>query len=263
MIELQNVSFGYETRVVLKDLSFTIKDSESVAIMGPSGSGKSTILRLLLGLETPQSGAVLIDGQDICRLRERQKREIRKRIGMVFQDGALFDSMTVGENVGYYLIEHTKMDDEEIEERVREMLGFVGLDAEEIIDKLPEQLSGGMQRRVAIGRALLSTNPKIMLYDEPTTGLDPVSTENVLQLINKLTRERQISTIVVTHQIADAIDIADRYLVRWNPHGASRQQGAPGEGVSRTVFQFLCPGGGEEICLMPTGGVEVHRTQWI
>jgi phospholipid/cholesterol/gamma-HCH transport system ATP-binding protein len=213
VIELNNVTFGYDTREVLKNISLRINDSESVAIMGPSGSGKSTILRLLLGLETPQSGSVLIDGKDICKLKERQKREIRKQMGMVFQDGALFDSMTVGENVGYYLIEHSDLDEDEIEEKVREMLGFVGLEAEEIIDKLPEQLSGGMQRRVAIGRALLSTNPKVMLYDEPTTGLDPVSTENVLQLIKKLTRERQVSTIVVTHQIADAIDIADRYLV--------------------------------------------------
>jgi phospholipid/cholesterol/gamma-HCH transport system ATP-binding protein len=132
---------------------------------------------------------------------------------MVFQDGALFDSLTVGENVGYYLIEHTNRSWDEIEAKVREMLGFVGLDADEIMDKLPEQLSGGMQRRVAIGRALLSTNPKIMLYDEPTTGLDPQSTENVLELINKLTSERKISTIVVTHQIADAFNIADRFIV--------------------------------------------------
>jgi phospholipid/cholesterol/gamma-HCH transport system ATP-binding protein len=213
VIELQNVSFGYDTRVVLRNVSLKIDQDESVAIMGPSGSGKSTILRLILGLETPQFGCVLIDGQSISELRERQKREIRKSIGMVFQDGALFDSLTVGENVGYYLLEHTKLRDDEIETRVREMLGFVGLDADEIMDKLPEQLSGGMQRRVAIGRALLSTNPKIMLYDEPTTGLDPQSTETVLALINKLTLERKVSTIVVTHQIADAIDIARRFIV--------------------------------------------------
>jgi phospholipid/cholesterol/gamma-HCH transport system ATP-binding protein len=213
MIELQNVSFGYDSRVVLKKVSLRIDQDESVAIMGPSGSGKSTILRLILGLESPQSGAVLIDGQSICDLGESEKREIRKSIGMVFQDGALFDSLTVGENVGYYLLEHTRLDEDEIESRVREMLGFVGLDADEIIDKLPEQLSGGMQRRVAIGRALLSTDPKIMLYDEPTTGLDPQSSETVLALINKLTSQRKVSTIVVTHQIADALDIAGRFVV--------------------------------------------------
>ncbi len=213
MIELNNVSFGYDSRIVLKRISLRIDQDESVAIMGPSGSGKSTILRLILGLETPQSGAVLIDGQNISALRERQKREIRQSIGMVFQDGALFDSLTVGENVGYYLFEHTNLKPDEIELKVREMLGFVGLDADDIIDKLPELLSGGMQRRVAIGRALLSTDPKIMLYDEPTTGLDPQSARTVLELINKLTLERKVSTIVVTHQIADALEIAERFIV--------------------------------------------------
>jgi phospholipid/cholesterol/gamma-HCH transport system ATP-binding protein len=213
MIELQNVSFAYGTRPILKNVSFKIDQRESAIIMGPSGSGKSTILKLILGLETPQQGKVLVDGDDICTMREKDKREIRKRIGMVFQDGALFDSLTVGENVGYYLIEHTKLSWQEIEEQARKMLGFVDLDADEIIDKLPEELSGGMQRRVAIGRALLSTNPSIMLYDEPTTGLDPQSTETVIQLINKLTHEKQISTIVVTHQIADAFNIADRFIV--------------------------------------------------
>ena len=213
MIELRNVSFAYDDKPVLKNISFRIDQTESAVIMGPSGSGKSTILRLILGLLCAQSGEVIIDGDNICVMRERQKREIRKSIGMVFQDGALFDSLTVGENVGYYLLEHSKMTWEQIEEKVVEMLGFVGLDAAEIVDNLPEQLSGGMQRRVAIGRALLSTNPRIMLYDEPTTGLDPQSTENVLWLINKLTREKAISTIVVTHQIADALAIANRFIV--------------------------------------------------
>ncbi len=213
MIELRNVTFSYGEKPVLQDVSFVVQTGESCIIMGPSGSGKSTILRLILGLNCPQSGAILIDGQNICTMKEKDKREIRKEIGMVFQDGALFDSLSVWENVGYYLLEHTDMPVEEIGQKAVEMLGFVGLDAEEIQDKLPEQLSGGMQRRVAIGRALLSTDPKIMLYDEPTTGLDPQSTDNVLHLITKLKNERQISTIVVTHQIADAISIADRFVV--------------------------------------------------
>lgn len=213
MIELRQVHFSYGERPILKDISFRLAESESAVIMGPSGSGKSTILRLILGLQTPQQGEVLVDNENIAAMRERQRREVRKQIGMVFQDGALFDSLTVGENVGYYLLEHTRLPWSEIERRVVEMLGFVGMDAGEIIDKLPEQLSGGMQRRVAIGRALLSTDPKIMLYDEPTTGLDPQSTENVLWLINKLTREKGISTIVVTHQIADAFNIANRFIV--------------------------------------------------
>ena len=213
MIELRNVNFSYEERPILRDVSFTIDDNETVVIMGPSGSGKSTILRLILGLECPQSGQVIIDGQNICVMKGKPLREIRKQIGMVFQDGALFDSLTVGENVGYYLFEFTKMREAEIEEKVREMLGFVGLDADDILDKLPDQLSGGMQRRVAIGRALLSTNPKIMLYDEPTTGLDPTAIENVLELINKLAAHKQLCTIVVTHQIVDAFSIAKRFII--------------------------------------------------
>ncbi len=213
MIGLREVSFSYGDRPVLRNVSFSVGQSESAVVMGPSGSGKSTILRLILGLETPQQGQVLIHGQDISTLKEKTKRELRKKIGMVFQDGALFDSLTVGENIGYYLLEHTRLPFEEITHRVRRMLGFVGLDADEIIDKLPEQLSGGMRRRVAIGRALLSTDPKIMLYDEPTTGLDPQAIDNVLNLIKKLHQERSISTIAVTHQIVDAFDIADRFIV--------------------------------------------------
>jgi phospholipid/cholesterol/gamma-HCH transport system ATP-binding protein len=213
VIEFRNVDFSYGERPVLQNISFEISEAEAVVFMGASGSGKSTILRLILGLETPQKGEVLIDGQNIIRMADAQKREIRKNIGMVFQDGALFDSLTVGENVGYYLFEHTRLRDDEIESRVRQMLGFVGLDSDEVIDKLPEQLSGGMQRRVAIGRALLSTNPKIMLYDEPTTGLDPQSTENVLRLIVKLQTDRRVCSIVVTHQIADSFFIANRFVV--------------------------------------------------
>lgn len=213
MISLRNVTFGYGDKTVLRDVSFDVADNEAIAVMGPSGSGKSTVLRLILGLECPQSGDVIVDGHNLCHMRERDKRQIRKGIGMVFQDGALFDSLTVGENVGYYLIEHTKMPWSEIEAKACEMLGFVGLECDEVIDKLPEQLSGGMQRRVAIGRALLSTNPRVMLYDEPTTGLDPQSTDNVLALIKKLKEEKTVASIVVTHQIADAFAIADRYVV--------------------------------------------------
>jgi phospholipid/cholesterol/gamma-HCH transport system ATP-binding protein len=213
VIELRHVDFSYGEQPILRDVSIRVDQTESVVIMGPSGSGKSTILRLILGLVQPERGEVLVDGESMSSLPEKDKRELRKRIGMVFQDGALFDSLTVGENVGYYLIEHTDMTWEEISERVVQMLGFVGLIPEQVLDKLPEQLSGGMQRRVAIARALLSTNPAVMLYDEPTTGLDPQSTETVLTLINKLTTEKKISTIAVTHQIADAITLANRFVV--------------------------------------------------
>ena len=162
MIEFRNVNFSYGDKQILKDISFLIPDGEARVIMGHSGSGKSTILRLILGLIFADSGEVYVDSQNIGHMKENELREIRKRIGMVFQDGALFDSLTVGENVGYYLLEYSKVGLDEIERRVKEMLGFVGLD-DEIIDRLPDQLSGGMQRRVAIGRAFLSTDPKIML----------------------------------------------------------------------------------------------------
>ncbi len=213
MIELRNVTFSYWDKPVLKDVSFSVEDAEMLAIMGPSGSGKSTILRLILGLECPQLGQVLVNDENISVMEDRDKQRVRKRMGMVFQDGALFDSLTVGENVGYYLLEHTKQPWREISAQAEEMLGFVGLDADEIGDKLPEELSGGMRRRVAIGRALLSTNPKAMLYDEPTTGLDPRATDQVLRLIMKLHREKSIASVVVTHQIADALEIADRFVV--------------------------------------------------
>jgi phospholipid/cholesterol/gamma-HCH transport system ATP-binding protein len=213
MISLRKVNFAYEDKLVLRNVSLNIEDGAALVIMGPSGSGKSTILRLILGLETPQQGEVLIDDQNISQLKESEKRKIRKKIGMVFQQGALFDSLLVGENVGYYLLEHTRLSMGEITEQVTKMLGFVGLNAEEIIDKLPEQLSGGMQRRVAIGRALLSTDPKIMLYDEPTTGLDPSATAKIITLINKLHDERHICSVMVSHQIADALAVGDRFVV--------------------------------------------------
>lgn len=212
MIQLENITFGYDDNPVLQDVSFHIETGESRVIMGPSGSGKSTILRLVLGLDCPWSGNIYLDRQNICGMKESTLQEIRKRMGMVFQDGALFDSMTIGENVGYYQFEYSKKSEAEIEQEIRRILNFVDLDPE-IIDKLPEELSGGMRRRVAIARALLSTRPRIMLFDEPTTGLDPQAAENVLNLIMKLREEEKISVIIVTHQIADALKLADKYIV--------------------------------------------------
>jgi phospholipid/cholesterol/gamma-HCH transport system ATP-binding protein len=212
MIEFKNVYFSYDEKQVLKNVSFKIADGEPRVIMGQSGSGKSTILRLILGLAKPDSGEVWIEGKNIIGLKDKELNGIRKRIGMVFQDGALFDSMTVGENVGYYLIEHEKMPLNEIDRKVREMLGFVGL-SDDIIDQLPDELSGGMQRRVAIGRALLSTDPHIMLYDEPTTGLDPQMTRNIISLIVRLGLEKKVTSVIVTHQISDAFEMAGKFIM--------------------------------------------------
>ncbi len=212
MIEFRNVNYSIEGNPIINDVSFFIPEGESRVIMGQSGSGKSTMLRLILGLAVPDSGDILVDGRNIRGLNEKMLREIRKRIGMVFQDGALFDSLSVGENVGYYLLEHTNMKFDEIGEKVGEMLGFVGL-SDEIIDFLPDQLSGGMMRRVAIGRALLSTDPKIMLYDEPTTGLDPRMSKNVINLINRLAEVKHVTSVIVTHQIADAFEVSDKFII--------------------------------------------------
>jgi len=212
MIVFHNVRYSIGNKEIIKGISFCVPGGESRIIMGHSGSGKSTILRLTLGLATPDIGDIIVDGKSIIGMKDKDLREIRKRIGMVFQDGALFDSLTVGENVGYYLLEHTKLKFVEIEDRVREMLGYVGLE-DEIIDRLPAQLSGGMQRRVAIGRALLSTDPKIMLYDEPTTGLDPEMASQIIALINRLAGIKRVTSIIVTHQIADAFEISDKFII--------------------------------------------------
>ena len=168
MIEFRSVYKSFDDETVLKDVSFKIDRGETKIILGESGSGKSTILKLILGLIRPDSGQIVVDGHDITRMTERELVSIRRDIGMVFQEGALFDSLSVRENVGYRLAEEG-MDENEIEVEVLQLLGFVGL--EDAIDKMPAELSGGMKRRVGIARALVGT-PKVVLYDEPTAGLD-------------------------------------------------------------------------------------------
>jgi phospholipid/cholesterol/gamma-HCH transport system ATP-binding protein len=212
MIALENVDFYIEGHHIIKDVSFEIDEGETVAIIGESGSGKSTLLNLILGLYTPTSGSVRIDGVNISKLNAREIREVRKQIGMVFQDGALFDSLTVGENVGYYLMEHSNLKLADIEEEVVSMLEFVGLDPE-LRDSLPDELSGGMQRRVAIARALISTRPRIMMYDEPTTGLDPEMSERISDIIMKISDPRKVAQIIVTHEISDAFHLARRFIM--------------------------------------------------
>ncbi len=212
MISLEDVHFYIGDNHIIRGISFDIAEGETVAIIGASGSGKSTLLKLILGLYYPTSGQVFVDGIDISSMKERKLRKIRKRMGMVFQDGALFDSLTVGENIGYYLLEHSKMKLADISDEVSAMLEFVGLDPE-LIDRLPDELSGGMQRRVAIARALVSTRPQVMLYDEPTTGLDPRATKRITDIINKIGDQKTTAQIVVTHQITDAFRVSDRFIM--------------------------------------------------
>lgn len=212
MIELEHVHFHIGPHHIIKDVSFKVKKGETKVILGASGSGKSTLLRLIMGLILPDSGRVLIDGVDTARLSQTELREMRKGIGMVFQEGALFDSMTVGENIGYALFESRRVALSEIEDRVRDILNYLGL-GEELIDRMPDQLSGGMQRRVAVGRAIAAYSPTIMLYDEPTTGLDPLTVETITELITRLREEKTMTSVVVTHEIVDALKVATSFLV--------------------------------------------------
>ena len=170
-IELKNVVKYYDDALILNNVSFTVRRGETKIILGGSGSGKSTILKLIIGLEKPDEGEIWIDGQEISRLRERELMRVRQKIGMVFQEGALFDSLSVADNVAYRLHEQGDMEQEEVLAVVAKTLGFV--DLEDAIDKMPSELSGGMRRRAAIARALVGS-PRIMLYDEPTAGLDPL-----------------------------------------------------------------------------------------
>ena len=208
MIAFRNVSYSIDGHRILENISFEVPAGETMVILGPSGSGKSTALRLLLGLAHPDSGNILVDNEDITSLEEHRLRRVRQRMGMVFQQGALFDSMTVGENIAFSLLEHDNVPEEELEKVVRTHLTLVGLDPD-LIDRMPDQLSGGMQRRVAIARALAARDPQILLYDEPTTGLDPQSGERITDLIVQLRDRMRKTSIMVTHDIADAFKVAD------------------------------------------------------
>ncbi len=208
MIEFRNVYKFFDEEAVLKDITFKIGRGETKIILGESGSGKSTILKLILGLIRPDSGKILVEGQDITHMEEQELVLIRRNIGMVFQEGALFDSLDVRENVGYRLFEEGDMDEEEIEAAVSQLLGFVGL--EEAIDKMPAELSGGMKRRVGIARALVGT-PKIVLYDEPTAGLDPITKRTIVELMIKLRDMEGVTSIFVTHDLHAASIMATEY----------------------------------------------------
>ncbi len=215
MIRFENVSFSYGSAPVLEDVSFHVKPGETVVMLGISGSGKSTILKLVAGLVRPQKGHIWVNGSEVTGKSDHEWQELRTKIGFVFQGGALFDSMTVGENIAYPLLEHTDKPLIEIEQVARETLHFLNL-SEDLLDTFPDSLSGGMQRRVAIGRAVAAIDPLIMLYDEPTTGLDPISTKAITELILKLQSVKKVSSIVVTHQIADAFEVTDHFIVLFN-----------------------------------------------
>ncbi|MBF0558883.1 MAG: ATP-binding cassette domain-containing protein [Nitrospirae bacterium] len=209
MIKFDHVSFSYNKRSVLRDVSFLIDSSERVAILGGSGEGKTTILKLILGLLRPDSGSISIDGEDITGKTESELRDVRMKFSIVFQEGALFDSLNVKENVAFCLREYTNLSEEGIDRRVRELLRVVGV--ENAIDLMPDELSGGMHRRVAIARSLAAFEPAMFLYDEPTSGLDPVNADIICKLIADLSRDRR-GFIIVTHKVYDAMRVADRFI---------------------------------------------------
>ncbi|HUR97138.1 MAG TPA: ATP-binding cassette domain-containing protein [Pyrinomonadaceae bacterium] len=207
-IEFRDVHLSFDDKKVLDGVSFTVRRGETKLILGRSGGGKSTTVRLILGLLKPDSGRILIDGEDITDYTEEEMMVIRKKIGMVFQEGALFDSLSVYENVAYRLREQGVIDEDEVETEVRRMLRFV--DLEEAIDKLPDELSGGMRRRVGIARALVG-DPEIVLFDEPTAGLDPPTARTICQLAIKLRDLQDVSSIFVTHEMNNVKYLSSEY----------------------------------------------------
>jgi phospholipid/cholesterol/gamma-HCH transport system ATP-binding protein len=204
-IAFDNVSIAFEGKPVLDGISFHLPKGETKAIFGVAGSGKSTILKLALGLLKPDSGHIYVLGDDVTQMREEDLFELRRKIGMVFQESALFDSLTVRENVAFRMLEESSVAEEEIDQPVREALSFVEL--ENTIEKFPAELSGGMRRRVAIARAII-THPEILLYDSPTGGLDPVTSTTIIQLIVKQRDVYKTSALLVTHRLQDAFVMA-------------------------------------------------------
>jgi phospholipid/cholesterol/gamma-HCH transport system ATP-binding protein len=213
IVVFDKVSLAFDDKVILREVSFTLITGHTKIFLGASGAGKSTILKLILGLWRPDGGVIWVNGERVDTMSEQELMKVRGDLGMVFQEGALFDSLTVGENVGYKLYEESDIPLDEVRRRVEEVLGFVGLS--EHIDKMPSELSGGQRRRVAIARAM-SFKPRILLYDEPTTGLDPITADTIDDEIIKLRDLENVSSIVVTHQLRDAFRIATHEAVREN-----------------------------------------------
>jgi phospholipid/cholesterol/gamma-HCH transport system ATP-binding protein len=208
MIVFDKVWFSYNTRQVLKDVSFSLNENERVAILGGSGEGKTTILKLILGLIRPDSGEIVIDGENITNKTEQELREVRMKFSIVFQEGALFDSLNVKENVAFCLREYSKLSEDEIDRKVREILRIV--DVEHAMELMTDELSGGMHRRVAIARSLAACEPRMFLY-EATTGLDPINADNICKLILDLCKNGK-GLVIVTHKVLDAIKVANRFM---------------------------------------------------
>lgn len=212
ILELKNIKKRFKEKIVHDGLSLSLQKGEILSLFGGSGTGKSVALRCIIGLERPDAGEILFNGQDISKLSETQLIDVRKNIAYVFQNGALFDSMTVRENLAYPLVEHTTLSDAQIDERIAKMLELIKMQGSENL--LPASLSGGMQKRVGLARAII-LEPEVILYDEPTAGLDPQNTRNLIEIMSKL-RQHGRSGIFVTHDIPAALDVSDRIAVLYN-----------------------------------------------
>jgi phospholipid/cholesterol/gamma-HCH transport system ATP-binding protein len=210
-LEFENVSIAFEERQVLDGISFQLRLGETMAIFGVAGSGKSTILKLALGLLKPDSGRIRLLGEEITAMSEDQLFVLRQRVGIVFQESALFDSLTVRENVAFRLLEEANLPENEIEDRVREALSFVELEL--TVDMYPSELSGGMRRRVGIARTII-THPEVLLYDSPTGGLDPVTSNTIIELVVKQRDVYKTSSLLVTHRLQDAFTMGTHYFDR-------------------------------------------------
>ncbi len=211
IVVFDKVDLSFDEKVILRGVSFTLQTGHTKIFLGASGAGKSTILRLILGLLKPDSGVIFVNGERVDNMTEERLMAVRADLGMVFQEGALFDSLSVRENVGYKLYEELHWPIDKANARVAEVLGFIGLS--EFIDRMPSELSGGQRRRVAIARAM-AAKPRILLYDEPTTGLDPITSITVDEEIIKLRDLENVSSVLVTHQLRDAFYVAEHTALR-------------------------------------------------
>jgi phospholipid/cholesterol/gamma-HCH transport system ATP-binding protein len=239
MIELRNIHKAFGKQVVLNGVDFEVREGETVALLGPSGTGKSVLLKHIIGLIRPDIGEIYVDGKDVCRLKRKQLSELRSEIGYVFQNGALFDSMNVFENVRLGITDENKYGDlEYCRKRVAECIRLVNLPAD-TIEKYPAQLSGGMRKRVGIARAIAG-KPKYLLYDEPTSGLDPVNADIIDGLVQRLDNELGVTSVMVTHDVRGAFRVADRLALL--SEGVIVMQGTPQEFRESTnpkVREFL------------------------
>ncbi len=209
-IELKDLHKSFGEQHVLDGINLTVEPAETISVLGRSGTGKSVLLKLLIGLQKPDSGSICIDGQEITGLRTQELNEVRKKIGFLFQEAALYDSMTLEQNVEFPLKRHTKLAEDERKNRVKELLKSVGLQSD--FQKFPADISGGMKKRVGLARAL-ALDPKLIMFDEPTSGLDPITSAEIDELILDLKRKRHMTSVVVTHDLHSAKHISDRLVV--------------------------------------------------